>query len=99
MREEGTVVVHGFADIFYLARVTAVVVYFEIGANLVNALLGQLIHLSSLHLQDCSLLLCCQYFGVLGVDVDCFEEVLQLLFWKFQKFKELEYAEVFVFVG
>ena len=50
VREEGTVVVHGFADIFYLARVTAVVVYFEIGANLVNALLGQLIHLSSLHL-------------------------------------------------
>ena len=78
---------------------TAVVVYFEIGANLINALLGQLIYLSSLHLQDCSFLLCCQYFWVFGVDVDRFEEMLQLLLWKFQEFKELEYAEVFVFVG
>ena len=78
---------------------TAVVVYFEIGANLINALLGQLIYLSSLHLQDCSFLLCCQYFWVFGVDVDRSEEMFQPFFRKFQKFKELEYAEVFVFVG
>ena len=78
---------------------TAVVVYFEIGADLVDALLGQLIHLSSLHLQDSPLLLCGQYFGVLRVDVDRVEEVLQLLRGKFQEFKELEHAEVFVFIG
>ena len=40
VREKGTVVVQGLANILDLSRVTAVVVYFEIGADLVDTLLG-----------------------------------------------------------
>jgi hypothetical protein len=105
MGKEILVVVSEFTKIADFSHMAVVVVDLVIRYDLVDAFFSQFVGFPGLNLENRPFLLCCDYFWVLGVDVNLFEELFDKLFWDVfgvsgpgQEHQELEDAENIIFL-